>query len=282
MKNLIYYLIYCLALTFLIAASGQLPARAPVTLNFATATLTTATFLEQNDLPDATTLLDKYLTALGGVANLEKATSRLSRGQIEIAPANITAPVTISAKAPQSLLIQIDGGEQLGSVSQGFNGTVAWSKDPQSGVKILTGEKLEKAKLDAEFYRPLKLKTRYEKLTVKQLTKVGNRPAYQLEGGIGKQQDALYFDSETGLLLRLDTKTPEQTTEIYFEDYREVDGIKLPFTTRQKLGASEITLRLTEIKHNVTLAAKLFERPVEEVKSEEKPDAPNAPKGKKK
>jgi zinc protease len=268
-------IVYCLAI--LLVTQFSVVAKLASTSMLTAATPSTTGHIrgqQPANLPEASQLLDKYLAALGGQANLEKATSRISRGKLEILPVNITAPVTISAKAPNNLLIQIEGGNELGNVSQGFNGTVAWSKDPQSGIKILSGDKLEKAKQDAEFYRPLKLKTRYEKLAVKELTKVGNRPAYRLEATLGKQQDVLYFDSETGLLLRLDTNTSEQTTEVYFEDYREVDGIKLPFTTRQKLGLSEVTLRLTEVKHNLDLATKLFERPVEETKPDEKKDPP--------
>jgi hypothetical protein len=51
----------------------------------------------------------------------------------------------------------------------------------------------------------------------------------------------LYFDARTGLLLRRD--------RTYFEDYREVDGVKLPFRIRDDFS----TITLTEVKHNVPL-----------------------------
>ena len=38
-----------------------------------------------------------------------------------------------------------------------------------------------------------------------------------------------------------------------FEDYRDVDGIKLPFTTRQKAPQGGMSIQLREIKHNVPI-----------------------------
>ena len=44
----------------------------------------------------------------------------------------------------------------------------------------------------------------------------------------------------------------------YFEDYREVDGIKLPFITREESPYGFVVLRMTEIKHNVPIDQNRF------------------------
>ena len=76
-----------------------------------------------------------------------------------------------------------------------------------------------------------------------------------------------FFDRETGLLLRKQTLTdtvlnpiPEQ---IDFEDYRDVDGVKLPFLVR----VSNIdtyysyTRKVAEVRHNVPVDDKIFDMP---------------------
>jgi hypothetical protein len=72
---------------------------------------------------------------------------------------------------------------------------------------------------------------------------------------------------QTGLLLRKLTITdtvlvpiPEQ---IDFEDYREVDGVKLPFTIRISNIDTwfSLTRKLTEIRHNFAVDDAQFNMP---------------------
>jgi hypothetical protein len=51
---------------------------------------------------------------------------------------------------------------------------------------------------------------------------------------------------ESGLLLR--------RGDTYYEDYREVDGIKLPFKMRQDaFSGAGLVYRITQIRHNVKI-----------------------------
>jgi hypothetical protein len=72
---------------------------------------------------------------------------------------------------------------------------------------------------------------------------------------------------ETGLLLRRTTSTatpvgviPEQ---VDFEDYRDVDGLKMPFTIRVSTidPSYSITRKFTEIKLNVPIDEMRFNKP---------------------
>ncbi len=76
------------------------------------------------------------------------------------------------------------------------------------------------------------------------------------------------FDVQSGLLLRrvvlTETKLgpdPEQTD---FEDYRDVDGVKLPFTVRVSYLDDNhfgTTRNFTEVKHNVAVDDATFSMP---------------------
>jgi hypothetical protein len=97
--------------------------------------------------------------------------------------------------------------------------------------------------------------------------KVGDRDAYMVENVTDTKTERFYFDSQTGLLLRKMTlrKTmlmsfPEQ---VDFEDYRDVDGVKVPFTIRYSAidTYDSWTRTFTEIKRNAVLSDSLFAAP---------------------
>ncbi|KAF0220120.1 MAG: hypothetical protein FD167_5071 [bacterium] len=98
--------------------------------------------------------------------------------------------------------------------------------------------------------------------------------------------ERFYFDSKTGLLLRSDIDTeilvaekkevtkngvtftdhaPEiqiVPIEIYYENYKEIDGVKIPMTTRQAISSNNITIELTSVEHNKPIDDKLFSKPI--------------------
>jgi len=93
---------------------------------------------------------------------------------------------------------------------------------------------------------------------------------------VDNKAEKLFFDAQSGLLLRriVFTKTvlgknPEQTD---FEDYREVDGVRLAFTIRvSSLDDNHFgtTRNFIEVKHNVPVADVKFDIPAA-VKNDEK------------
>jgi len=75
-----------------------------------------------------------------------------------------------------------------------------------------------------------------------------------------------YVDSEKYVTLKMVNKTVAQGQEVEIEmhmsDYREVDGIKYPFTTEQRMnGQVFMTLKLNEVSYNTELADDLFTKP---------------------
>jgi hypothetical protein len=67
----------------------------------------------------------------------------------------------------------------------------------------------------------------------------------------------LYFDTKTGLLVRKYSEIrlalgefPSQTD---YSDYREVDGVKLPFLIRWSIPGRSWGRKITEVKQNVPL-----------------------------
>src|SRR5918994_4213539 len=80
----------------------------------------------------------------------------------------------------------------------------------------------------------------------------------------GGGAEYFYFAVETGLLFRRDTtrQTSEGMVraEIYYGDWREVDGIRLPFSITQSMPKMNLAFTVEEVKHNVPLEEALFRR----------------------
>jgi hypothetical protein len=215
-------------------------------------------------LPTADQVLDKYMQAIGGKAAFEKLKTRVKKGTQT--GADGTA-ITIEAyqEAPDKAVTILTA--KNGVTMTGYNGTVGWAKNPR-GQRQLSGAQLASMKRGADFYSDINLKQRYPNLEVVDREKVGERDAIVLASQPTPDRiEKLYFDTQTGLLLRTQTITqtvigpvPEQTD---YDDYRDVDGVKLPFIIRQ----SEVnprdgwTRKYTEIKHNVPVDETKFNMP---------------------
>ena len=215
-------------------------------------------------LPTVDQVLDKYVQAMGGRAAIEKVKSRVMKGsQIN---AMATIPIETYQAAPDKVVSILTTPRQ-GVMMSGYNGHVGWVKN-QRGQRELSGAQLAQMKRGADFYGDLKLKEIYPGLEVVDREKVGEKVAYVLASQSSPNRiEKLYFDTQTGLLLRIQTITqtllapiPEQMD---FEDYRDVDGVMLPFTIRQSSvdPRDGWTRKYTEIKQNVPVEDARFNPP---------------------
>jgi outer membrane lipoprotein-sorting protein len=216
-------------------------------------------------MPTVDQIIEKYYQSIGGKAAHEKLTSRVAKGTFDIPAMGAGGPFESYSKAPNKniIIINIDG---FGTVQQGFDGVVAWATDPQSGLREMQGAELSAAKRDADFFGTVKLKENFPKMTLTGKSKVGEHEVYVIEATTPEgTPEKFYFDTQTGLLLRVDSEreSPQGKIKVesYLEDYKEVDGIKIPFTSRQNTEAMSFTLKFSEVKHNVSIEDTKFKRP---------------------
>jgi zinc protease len=223
-------------------------------------------------LPTADQVLDHYVQAIGGRAAWLKLNSRVSKGTIENpAMNNLTGTVEIHEKAPNLMLAVINLGGA--AFEQGFDGTVAWSDNPENGLRELSGGELDDARREANFYHALELRKNYTKMTVTGIEKVNEHDTYVVEATREKgAPDKMYFDTQTGLMVRSVNQryTPDGVTEFQadVDDYTEVDGVRLPFTVRQTGASATFIIRFTEVHHNLQLADAQFAKPPAEPPAE--------------
>lgn len=216
-------------------------------------------------LPTADQILDKYVQAIGGKSAIEKQTSRVSKGSFEIPAVGASGTAEIFEKAPNknAAIINIPG---FGVVQEGFDGKTAWAQDPQSGLREKAGAELAAAKLDGEFYKPIRFKQLYPKMVVKGKDKVGERDVFVVEATpVESSTETWYFDAQSGLLLRQDAERDspmgKQAVQSFLDDYKDVDGVKLPWSIRQVTPQFTITIKIEDVKSNVPIDDAKFKKP---------------------
>ena len=220
-------------------------------------------------------VVDRSLTAIGGRAALGKLKSRSMTGTITLStPAgDIAGSIEILSAAPNKSrsLIKADltalGAGPL-VVDQRFDGNSGYVMDTLQGNRDITGSQLDNLR-NGSFPHPF---LNYKELgATAQLggkQKVGEREAYLVifeptSGSVVRQ----YVDAETYLPIKTVVKVDvpqlgrevEVTTE--FLDYREVDGIKLPFGLKTTSSVQNYTITITKVEHNIQIDETLFSKP---------------------
>lgn len=223
---------------------------------------------EAANLPSVDQILNKYVTALGGKEAIQKITSRVAKGTLELDQMAGEARTEIYQKAPNKIYTNTES-DSWGAYKRGYDGTKGWQDTPQTGLEDLTGGQLAGIMRSADFYGDINLKELYPKMTVKGKESVDGHDAYVIDA-VAKDgsPETWYFDAETGLKVRniSQGEGPNGPVEVDTElgDYREVDGIKYPFMIHQSLGEISYTIRLTDVKQNVPIDDAKFAKPAAE------------------
>ncbi len=89
-------------------------------------------------LPEARTLVDRHIAALGGEAALQKNVQATIHGKFAMPAANLEAPMTVWVDGIQRMAthVELPG---LGNIQGGIQGDLVWSMDPFQGPRILSG-----------------------------------------------------------------------------------------------------------------------------------------------
>ena len=218
--------------------------------------------------PTPDQVLDKYLNALGGAKRLGTLTTLAAKGNYMGYEDTQKRPLEIYANTTGqiSTIIHTLSGDRTTM----YDGRVGWSAAPDTDspvpVLALTGDDLDGAKLDAQLFFPAQIKQALTDWLVGVPVTIGDRDAQVVQGMSARKSPVkLYFDSETGLLLRVvrytDSPVGRNPTQIDYSDYRDVAGIKMPFhiTTTWTDGRSNI--ELTDVQRNVPVDTAKFVKP---------------------
>jgi photosynthetic reaction center cytochrome c subunit len=211
-------------------------------------------------------ILDRYLQALGGTAQLARLSSFTAKGTYSgFDTAFKDVPVDIYAKAPNQRTWIIHMAE--GDSRRVFDGRNGWWAGPDgpAPIETLTSGNLDRYRLEAIVAFPAGIKQAFSRWKVGR-TAIDDRPVRIVQGtNAGLLPVNLYFDTMSGLLVRWvrwnETPVGPVPTEINYDDYRDVAGVKMPFTWTVSQTYMQMTIKLSAIQANVPVDAAMFAQP---------------------
>ena len=204
-------------------------------------------------------VLEHQVRALGGRRALGSIRTRISRGFM-VNPDGQKAALEIDEKSPERFRVVMD--VPAGRSMNGYDGSVAWTQPPGSPAESRpvadAGFVIREHRLD----RPLATRTLYDHLRVVGSTVLGGRKSIVLEAaGADSVIERWYFDAKTWLPARIDMTIQGTPIQAWFEDYRRVDGVKVPFRVRRSRPDFSWTYEFTTIEQNVPLDDSVFAKP---------------------
>lgn len=218
-------------------------------------------------LPGVEEIEQAYEKAIGGQAAIQKLSSRSAKASITNEQGQ-TFHIVLVQKAPDKTLsaVTFPNGQVR---QQGFDGISAWAKTNR-GVNEAAGAELAAMKINSRFYRDLTPAAVLASTRVIGTDMVDGHECYVLRGQYPDSDfsERLYFDKQSGLLLRRATIQRTlfgplvDTTD--FSDYKEVQGVKVAFTTKRTTAENVLTRKLDAIEFNQTVDDAKFARPAEQ------------------
>ncbi len=207
----------------------------------------------------AQAIINKYLYAIGGIDKFKSVMDRTTvmTGMAMGQPINIT----IMQKYPDQLFQELQAGEvkQLLYYKSGKGMILIGNEKTE-----IEDKELERLKVDAIMQFLLDPESYGIKTEVLPNEMVDSVDCYKIKfvlpSGIRWFQ---YYSVEKSLKVKeskeIQTKQGLFEQETYFSDYREVSGLKFPFTLKQFFGLQEIDLTVTSIELNTGLDDSVFE-----------------------
>jgi photosynthetic reaction center cytochrome c subunit len=225
---------------------------------------------QQPGEPKGAEVLDKYIAALGGAQKLATLKSFIATGtSVGYEGLGGGGSFQIFAKAPdqRSTVITFKDHPERGDTHRVYDGKIGWNKTPRNAVPEyqLSGSELDGVRVDALLSFPGQIKTALTQLRTA-TADLGDKDAEIVQGsGPNGLLVTLYFDKKTNLLLRMVrySKSPvgRIPTQVDFADYRDVGGIKFPFSYTFSWLDGKDAYKLSDVKVNVPIDAAVFGKP---------------------
>jgi len=216
-------------------------------------------------------ILDQYITALGGAQKLAGLKSFIETGTQNGGYARVQGGrFQIFAKFPdqRTVLTTFPQNPDRGDQTRAYDGKIGWINTPRSvlGEYEVTGTELDGERLEALLAFPGQIKQVLTNLRTGYDDTINGHGVNIIQGnGPRGLLATLFFDKDTHLLRRLIRygKSPvgRISTQVDYDDYRDVGGIKFPYTFTFSWLDGRDGFTITDVKVNVPIEEQVFGRP---------------------
>ncbi|HEY2432140.1 MAG TPA: pitrilysin family protein [Vicinamibacterales bacterium] len=211
----------------------------------------------------AKALLDKAIAAKGGLAKLQSIKTVRSEGTMIVTDLNGPVPFKVVANIEYPERFRVDADMPGGKIAQVYSAGRYWIIEPDGKASEMPeeGRPAIKASVQRDTIAVL-VKAAAGKLVVREVDSDEPVLAAIEVSGPDLAPVTFFVNRVNGLIDRSRYGGPDGTIEERYADYRDVDGIQIPFhTVVRRAGLTSIERDVRTIKFNVPLAPGIFEKP---------------------
>lgn len=224
---------------------------------------------------DANKIIDQYQKAAGGAKALSKINTLTIDGSFTSADARKSGSYTFDIKSPNRYYseLNVESGVVLDAsqpkleehhLIEAYNGKSAWHQDASGGVSSLLGPEALQME-DAALYYNLhfnNLKKNKIGAALVGHAHVQGRDTFQVEltSPAGLKRN-VFFDAQSHLISKESATIAGINQELLYDDYRTVDGIKVPFKIELHRGGDVFQITVSRAVLNAVIGERVFDFP---------------------
>jgi hypothetical protein len=211
---------------------------------------------------EAGKIVDQYVKSAGGGKALAKIQTLTLEGTFASDDGK-NGTYTLDTRLPNRYYSELLVGER--NQIEGYNGKSAWHQNASGELGTLVGSEGMQLEAAAQYYNSRLLNLKKNKIV---LAFVGHPPvrgkdALQVEvttaTGVKRQ---VFFDPQTHLIVKEAATVGGVEEEILYDDYRTVDGVKLPYKIELHRGSDKYDISVTRAVINGTVGERVFDFPI--------------------
>ena len=203
-------------------------------------------------IPEGLTAVDvinNYVKAVGGKANLESVNTLVMKANVTIPGAPFSPEATMRQKLPNKSSFKMEvnmQGQQMTLSKTTFDGERGYSE--MQGQRVEFDEKqLDESKKVKGIFEELYFKA--EELELVSINSVNYQDAYKVKVTVDGKESHRYYSVESGLLLSTeDTDDNNNVVTTNYGDYQSVQNIMFPFY--MELPAQKLEFKTTSVEIN--------------------------------
>jgi len=210
---------------------------------------------------DPQKLVEQYIKAAGGSKALSKARTIAIEGTF-YTPDGKAGTYTLNTKLPNRYYSELVAGDT--TLIEAYNGKSAWRRSANGEFATLVGAEGSQLEAAGQYYNSHLVDARKNKLGIgfASFSKVRGRDALEIEvttmSGVKRH---VFFDSQTHLVVEEAATIGGIDEKIFYDDYRPVNGLKIPYKIELHRGTETYDITVTRAQVNASVGERVFDFP---------------------
>ena len=211
---------------------------------------------------DAGKIVDQYIKAQGGSKALSKVQTLAIEGTFADSADGKAGTYTLDTKLPNRYYSELVVGDR--SLIEAYNGKSAWHSTATGEIGTLVGVEGTQLEAAGQYYNSRLVNAKKNKLGIAFVgrAQVRGKDALQIEvttpAGLKRE---VFFDPQTHLILKESAAIGGIDEEALYDDYRAVNGLKVPFKIELHRGSEAYEISVTRAVVNGTVGERVFDFP---------------------